>query len=90
MNLNQPVFDNVLAIDAQLQKLQDEVAAMDLEFKNYKPEYNNTHRPRERKDVSSPEITEEASAPKKAVSFSTKSITKSQRTPAARPVVNCQ
>ena len=29
MNLNEPVFDSVLAIDAQLQKLQMEVAEMD-------------------------------------------------------------
>ena len=32
MNLNEPVFDSVLAIDAQLQKLQMEVAEMDQQF----------------------------------------------------------
>ena len=37
MNLNEPVFDSVLAIDAQLQKLQAEVAQMDSEFADYKP-----------------------------------------------------
>ena len=37
MNLNEPVFDSVLAIDAQLQKLQMEVAEMDQQFQNYKP-----------------------------------------------------
>ena len=80
MNLNQPVYDNVLAIDAQLQKLQDEVAQMDLEFKNYRP-HSTTHRPDDRKNnASSPEITEETHHlnQKKAVSFNTKSITKPQ------------
>lgn len=42
MNLNQPVYDSVLAIDAQLQQLQNEVAQMDVEFKNYNPE-TTTH-----------------------------------------------
>ncbi len=37
MNLNEPCFDSVLAIDAQLQKLQTEVAQMDKEFANYRP-----------------------------------------------------
>lgn len=37
MNLNEPCFDSVLAIDAQLQKLQTEVATMDREFANYNP-----------------------------------------------------
>ena len=37
INLNEPVFDSVLAIDAQLQRLQAEVAQMDQEFANYKP-----------------------------------------------------
>ena len=37
MNLNEPCFDSVLNIDAQLQKLQSEVATMDKEFANYKP-----------------------------------------------------
>ena len=32
MNLNEPVFDSVLAIDVQLQKLQMEVAEMDQQF----------------------------------------------------------
>ena len=32
MNLNEPVFDSVLAIDAQLKKLQFEVKDMDKEF----------------------------------------------------------
>lgn len=37
MNLNQPSFDSVMAIDAQLQKLQLEVQQMDQEFANYNP-----------------------------------------------------
>ena len=37
MNLNEPVFDSVLAIDEQLKKLQLEVKQMDNEFKGYKP-----------------------------------------------------
>ena len=37
MNLNEPCFDNVLSIDAQLQKLQGEVAQMSNEFANYRP-----------------------------------------------------
>lgn len=37
MNLNEPCFDSVLAIDSQLQKLQSEVAQMDREFANYRP-----------------------------------------------------
>ena len=37
MDLNQPVFDSVLAIDAQLQKLQLEVKQMDKEFADYQP-----------------------------------------------------
>lgn len=35
MNLNAPCFDSVLAIDAQLAKLQGEVKQMDNEFANY-------------------------------------------------------
>ena len=38
INLNEPVFDSVLAIDAQLQRLQAEVTQMDQEFANYKPQ----------------------------------------------------
>lgn len=37
MDLNAPCFDSVLAIDAQLAKLQAEVSQMDSEFANYKP-----------------------------------------------------
>ena len=37
MNLNEPVFDSVLAIDEQLKKLQFEVKKMDTEFLDYKP-----------------------------------------------------
>ena len=37
MNLNAPCYDSVLAIDAQLAKLQSEVSQMDSEFANYKP-----------------------------------------------------
>ena len=37
MNLNEPCFDSVLAIDAQLQKLQTDVAQMESEFANYRP-----------------------------------------------------
>ena len=32
MDLKQPVFDSVLAIDAQLQRLQMEVSEMDKQF----------------------------------------------------------
>ena len=38
MNLNAPVLDSVLAIDAQLQKLQQEVSSMDVEFAQYEKE----------------------------------------------------
>lgn len=38
MNLNQPVLDSVLSIDAQLLKLQQEVTEMDAEFAQYKPQ----------------------------------------------------
>ena len=40
MNLNAPCYDSVLAIDAQLAKLQAEVTQMDSEFgpgSNFKP-----------------------------------------------------
>ena len=37
MNLNQPDYDSVLAIDEQLQRLQNEVAQMDSQFANYQP-----------------------------------------------------
>lgn len=58
MDLNKPVFDSVLAIDAQLQKLQSEVTSMDAEFANYKPQQLK----------GSPEISEEVGEPRK-VSF---------------------
>ena len=37
MNLNTPVYDNVLAIDEQLLALEREVSHMDSEFKDYNP-----------------------------------------------------
>ena len=37
MNLNAPVYDNVLSIDQQLQKLEAEVQCLDHEFKDYNP-----------------------------------------------------
>jgi hypothetical protein len=37
MNLNTPVYDNVLAIDEQLLALEREVSNMDNEFKDYNP-----------------------------------------------------
>ena len=55
MNLNEPVFDSVLAIDAQLQKLQMEVAQMDQQFANYKP----PQQPVAKSGTPSPEIIEE-------------------------------
>ncbi len=58
MNLNEPCFDSVLAIDAQLQKLQAEVANMNSEFANYQQP-----RPRMQQhnaaNTPSPEIEEE-------------------------------
>jgi hypothetical protein len=63
MNLNEPCFDSVLAIDAQLQKLQAEVANMNSEFANYQQprlrmqQYNAASTP-------SPEIEEERKANK--------------------------
>ena len=37
MNLNMPVYDNVLAIDEQLMALEKEVSQLDNEFKDYNP-----------------------------------------------------
>ena len=54
MNLNEPVFDSVLAIDAQLQKLQMEVAQMDQQYANYNPTQNPV-----KSGTPSPEILEE-------------------------------
>lgn len=60
MNLNEPCFDSVLAIDAQLQKLQTEVAQMDREFANYKPPATRTTKGNQIKaNTPSPEIEEE-------------------------------
>lgn len=57
MNLNEPCFDSVLAIDAQLQKLQTEVAFMDREFANYKAPVGRTTQ--KVGQTPSPEIEEE-------------------------------
>lgn len=56
MNLNDPCYDSVLAIDSQLQKLQSEVADMDREFANYKPFHSGM---KAAADTPSPEIIEE-------------------------------
>ena len=60
MNLNEPCFDSVLAIDSQLQKLQTEVASMGSEFANYRPP-QQSRRPATQTAGStpSPEIEEE-------------------------------
>ena len=64
MNLNQPVFDSVLAIDEQLQKLQSEVTQMETQFHDYRP-------PGQAKSLSPQEISEEVPAPRK-VTFAPK------------------
>ena len=57
MNLNQPVYDSVLAIDEQLRKLQSEVTQMESQFQDYKPPGQGKSSPQE--------IVEEAPAPRK-------------------------
>ena len=60
MNLNAPCFDSVLAIDAQLAKLQSEVSQMDSEFGNYKPPaLNKAAAMNNSSSSASPEIIEE-------------------------------
>ena len=59
MNLNEPCFDSVLSIDAQLQKLQTEVAQMDREFANYKPPMPRQTQNAAKSGTPSPEIEEE-------------------------------
>ena len=61
MNLNTPVLDSVLAIDAQLQKLQQEVMSMDAEF----AEFQRNNSPSE---IAEEQPSEEKVAPRK-VSF---------------------
>ena len=58
MNLNEPCFDSVLAIDAQLQKLQSEVATMNSEFANYQPHKSRVQQ-HNAANTPSPEIEEE-------------------------------
>lgn len=58
MDLNQPVFDSVLAIDAQLQKLQLEVKQMDKEFADYQPKAA-AQLSQSKVSTPSPEISEE-------------------------------
>jgi len=89
MNLNAPCFDSVLAIDAQLQRLQTEVAQMDKEFANYKPQAaRKTKMQQNKASTPSPEIEEERKdTAKRAVRFEDESVKARDKLPTGRDIL---
>jgi len=75
MDLKQPVFDSVLAIDAQLQRLQIEVSEMDKQFAQTNSKNRQTC---DTADSSSPEVTNDKNKETRKVTFAPKYSTQAQ------------
>ena len=75
MDLKQPVFDSVLAIDAQLQRLQMEVSEMDKQFAQTHFKNRQTC---DTADSSSPEVTNDKNKEIRKVTFAPKYSTQAQ------------